>query len=223
METPQLTIITEEERRTLNLNQGETTIGRRGSNTIVLLDPAVSGQHARLTVDAGIVHLEDLNSTNGTYVDGVEIHEPCLLNDEAAIMMGSTTLLFTASRKQTITIESSASEQQPENRPDVKNVPQYRETRLATLQKAHLEFLKGDGSLERKMNLDKTVNPLGRLGVGVAAISFGKNGWVLSPVDGLVPWLNGSILNASSALLKDQDMITLGDLEARFILDLDAD
>ncbi len=50
------------------------TIGRRPDNDVVIHDPLVSGYHARLTpVDAGRFRVEDLNSTNGTFVNGVPV------------------------------------------------------------------------------------------------------------------------------------------------------
>ena len=42
---------------------------------------------------------------------------------------------------------------------------------------AYLEFTKGLKSGKDKVELDKTVNPIGSLGVGVASVSYGKRGW----------------------------------------------
>lgn len=50
-----------------------TTIGRRGSNTVVLTDQYVSGNHAKITVKNNTLVLEDLNSTNGTFLNGQKI------------------------------------------------------------------------------------------------------------------------------------------------------
>lgn len=51
----------------------ETTIGRRGSNSIVLNDQYVSGSHARIMVKNNALILEDLGSTNGTFLNGQKI------------------------------------------------------------------------------------------------------------------------------------------------------
>lgn len=52
------------------------TIGRDASNSIVLNESKVSRQHARLLIlDDGRVQLQDLNSRNGTYVNGNRINE----------------------------------------------------------------------------------------------------------------------------------------------------
>jgi pSer/pThr/pTyr-binding forkhead associated (FHA) protein len=57
----------------LNAEQQEVTIGRAPGNTLVLDYPDVSARHARLRWQAGSVVLEDLGSTNGTFVRGERI------------------------------------------------------------------------------------------------------------------------------------------------------
>src|SRR5437867_1366387 len=51
------------------LKQPETIIGRSPKATICIEDAGVSRQHARLTVDGTEVHVEDLASANGTFVN----------------------------------------------------------------------------------------------------------------------------------------------------------
>jgi pSer/pThr/pTyr-binding forkhead associated (FHA) protein len=46
------------------------TIGRAPDNAVIIDNPAVSGHHARVFSESGAVILEDLNSTNGTFVNG---------------------------------------------------------------------------------------------------------------------------------------------------------
>ncbi|MCS6830467.1 MAG: FHA domain-containing protein [bacterium] len=55
------------------LSAGMYTIGRRPSNHIVIADPYVSGNHAILLVEPGAVNIEDVGSTNGTYVDDTKL------------------------------------------------------------------------------------------------------------------------------------------------------
>ena len=45
------------------------TIGRAPDNAVIIDNPAVSGHHARVFSESGAVILEDLNSTNGTFVN----------------------------------------------------------------------------------------------------------------------------------------------------------
>lgn len=67
---------------------GEVTIGRRPPAEIVLLDDAVSGQHARLTHRQGEWVVEDLGSTNGTYVNGRRLTGPVTLRPGDLVVTG---------------------------------------------------------------------------------------------------------------------------------------
>lgn len=49
-------------------DKNEITVGRKPDNDIVIDNPAVSGHHARIVLQAGVYLLEDLNSTNGTFL-----------------------------------------------------------------------------------------------------------------------------------------------------------
>jgi pSer/pThr/pTyr-binding forkhead associated (FHA) protein len=55
------------------LSPGMYTIGRRPSNHIVIPDPYVSGNHAILLVEPDVVNIEDVGSTNGTFVDDTKL------------------------------------------------------------------------------------------------------------------------------------------------------
>ncbi|WP_313952319.1 phospholipase D-like domain-containing protein [Accumulibacter sp.] len=55
------------------INEGMTTIGRAEENDVVIRNPLVSRSHARLELDAGICTLTDLDSGNGTLVNGERI------------------------------------------------------------------------------------------------------------------------------------------------------
>ena len=70
------------------LNEGMTTVGRAPDNMIVLDAPDVSRRHARFEVTPGRLRVYDLNSTNGTRVNG----DPVRVADVAAgdeILIGS--------------------------------------------------------------------------------------------------------------------------------------
>lgn len=54
------------------------TIGRQADNTIVIDSPAVSSHHASLFNDGGFLAVEDLQSTNGTFVNGVRVSRKIL-------------------------------------------------------------------------------------------------------------------------------------------------
>lgn len=57
------------------LEIGEHTFGRGANNEIVIADPYVSGAHGKITVTDTEILLQDLGSTNGTFVNGVRLAE----------------------------------------------------------------------------------------------------------------------------------------------------
>ena len=67
---------------------GKTTIGRRRSNDLVLSDNTVSGQHCIILTDGEDIYIQDLDSTNGTFLNGKRIHEKTVLQRGDKLMLG---------------------------------------------------------------------------------------------------------------------------------------
>jgi pSer/pThr/pTyr-binding forkhead associated (FHA) protein len=81
--------------QTFELPGNTITIGRDPGNYIVINDAQVSRQHARLTPQGGLFIIEDLGSTNGTRVNGIEITSAYTLASGDKINLGeNVTLLF---------------------------------------------------------------------------------------------------------------------------------
>lgn len=62
----------------VTLTKERTTLGRRPYNDIVIENLTVSGEHAALIKTGNEVAVEDLNSTNGTYIGGKAIKKQVL-------------------------------------------------------------------------------------------------------------------------------------------------
>ena len=62
----------------VQITKDKTTLGRRPYNDIVIDNLAVSGEHAVLQMLGNDVFIEDLNSTNGTYINGKAIKKQML-------------------------------------------------------------------------------------------------------------------------------------------------
>lgn len=73
-------------------NQGDITIGRSESSAFVLNDDFASAQHARLISRDGEWYLEDLDSRNGTFLNGQRVEQPERLTPGMEIRIGRTTL-----------------------------------------------------------------------------------------------------------------------------------
>src|SRR3982751_4114584 len=66
----------------VTLAKDRTSLGRRPYNDIVIDNLAISGEHAVLHMIGADVYLEDLNSTNGTYVNGRAIKKQALEHND---------------------------------------------------------------------------------------------------------------------------------------------
>lgn len=69
----------------------ENYIGRSAENRIQIPDDFTSHHHARLTLNQGQFWLEDLGSKNGTYIAGVKLDKPTLLNNGDLFSIGGVT------------------------------------------------------------------------------------------------------------------------------------
>jgi pSer/pThr/pTyr-binding forkhead associated (FHA) protein len=69
---------------------GSATIGRSPAAEIQIDDPFASGRHARIYERGGLFYLEDMGSTNGTYLNGEAVNSQELLRAEDRIRIGDT-------------------------------------------------------------------------------------------------------------------------------------
>lgn len=77
----------------IQLDKEVITIGRNPNNDIHIDNPAVSGSHAKIINEGGRISIEDVNSTNGTFINGKRISKSALNNNDV-ITVGKHTLVF---------------------------------------------------------------------------------------------------------------------------------
>jgi pSer/pThr/pTyr-binding forkhead associated (FHA) protein/tetratricopeptide (TPR) repeat protein len=87
---------------------GELTIGRQEGNDLILTEGGVSRQHARVFVEGARVMLEDLNSANGTYVDGERVSEVVALSPQSQVVVGDYELKLKAPARPTTGIRRAS-------------------------------------------------------------------------------------------------------------------
>lgn len=176
------------------LTKERTTLGRRPYNDIVISNLAVSGEHALLHCANGRVSIEDLQSTNGTYVNHQrvtrqELHHGDMLN------IGQYQL-------------------------DLQLTPEEYEAWGATAASAQPACLRLEGQITREVTLVKPVTTLGKPGVAVAAITRKAAGFTLSRVEGADGSLrlNGVDVGTEAQMLRHEDRIELAGSRLQFLL-----
>ncbi|MEZ4593914.1 MAG: FHA domain-containing protein [Chloroflexota bacterium] len=75
------------------LSNAPQTIGRSANNGIVINDAEISRRHAQLTPQGGTYVLEDLGSTNGSFINGIRLHQSTALKHGDSVEFGDTVRL----------------------------------------------------------------------------------------------------------------------------------
>jgi pSer/pThr/pTyr-binding forkhead associated (FHA) protein len=83
----------------IQLKNGENRLGRGEANDFKVGDPSVSGSHCQIIVNDGTVSIQDLGSTNGTFINGGRVQEAMLQNGQN-IRLGSVEMVFYADSPQ---------------------------------------------------------------------------------------------------------------------------
>lgn len=89
-----------EEDGTIHPLYKSTTIGRARDSDIVIKDPYLSSKHALITKRRRHLMIQDLNSTNGSFVNGKRVKRPMVLRERDEITLGRRN--FTLMRRETV-------------------------------------------------------------------------------------------------------------------------
>ena len=74
-------------------DKASLAVGRKADNDIVIDNPAISGHHCRISVQGGTYFVEDLDSTNGTFVNGSRVAGAQRLGAGDVLRVGETDLV----------------------------------------------------------------------------------------------------------------------------------
>ena len=80
-----------------SISGSQAIIGREEGLEVILQDAEASRRHSRISWQGGQYVIEDLGSTNGTFINGVQITTPQVLNPGDSIGIGQTALVFQSS------------------------------------------------------------------------------------------------------------------------------
>ncbi|HEX5648298.1 MAG TPA: FHA domain-containing protein [Steroidobacteraceae bacterium] len=225
-----------------NMSKERYTIGRLPDNDIRIDNAAVSGHHALVINILNDSFLEDLNSTNGTYVNGKIIKKHALQHGDV-ITVGHHALRFVDSEteddqdefEKTMVISSRDAAQlvagaQKAAVPSSNGhgggaaapavaasaAPAFAN---GVLPRARLQVLSGQFA-GRELELVKTLTTLGRPGVQVAAITRRSDGFYIVHVESGraddFPLVNGAPIGQQARRLHDNDVVQLAGVKMGF-------
>ncbi len=192
------------------LIKDRSTIGRRPYNDVVIDNLAVSGEHAVIQMVDGRAVLEDLGSTNGTYVNGQAIRKQELAHDDT-IEVGKYKLRFVDGDTLSAPVSLSGTGLSLPMGVDADTVPG------AQVAGPRVRVLNGS-SAGRELALTKVVTTIGKPGLSVASITRRAHGFDLAQVEGThVAAVNGVPVDAGPITLQNRDQIDLGGIRLEFV------
>jgi len=201
----------------VQLLKERTTLGRRPYNDVVIDNLAISGEHAVLHMAGDTVEIEDLASTNGTYVNGQSTKRQ-VLNHGDVIEVGKYQIRFVSdgvgegADKNLVFTPGMEPPQPLSSRP----APLAPSPSASPLNGA-IHVLSG-AAAGRELPLVKVVTTIGKPGATVASITRRAHAFVLAHVDGQQqPLLNGQPLGPEPVALTDRDRIELAGTTMEFV------
>lgn len=178
----------------LTLGKESISIGRRPYNDVPLDDLTVSGEHAVIVSEAGEWLVKDLNSRNGTIVNGTPVKSRRLQHGDL-IEVGIYRLRYLVEAP-AAGLDAEASPQPP----------------------AMLELLTGPARGEEQ-RLDRPIVPVTGGANQVAVVSRRASGWYITHLEGTdFPLVNGESIGLDPHPLADQDLVELSGTMFRFHL-----
>ena len=207
----------------VQVTKDKTTLGRRPYNDIVIDNLAVSGEHAVLQMVGSDVFIEDLNSTNGTYINGKAVKKQLLAHNDT-VEIGKYKIKYMVDdgvdyektmivKHGTLPLSAGAGAA-----PAVGHAASsgFGAVPVSAIL-ASIKVLNG-AAAGREVNLTKVVTTVGKPGVQVASITKRPGGYVLAHVEGaLRPSVNGNPLIGETVSLKNGDLIELAGTQMQFV------
>ncbi len=223
------------------LTKGRTTIGRKPQNDIQIDNLAISGEHAVLAMIGNDAFIEDINSTNGTFVNGQQVKKQLLQNGDS-IELGKYSLKYVSEAAQpalgadfekTMILRPGAMPHVPPATTPAASTsahgamsagmmaqPAARATAPAPAATplGAIQILSGRNA-GKQLELVKTLTTLGKPGVQVAVIARRPHGYFITHVEGVsFPVVNGQMIGAQAHHLNDHAIIEMAGIKMEFFL-----
>jgi hypothetical protein len=188
--------------RHVYLQKDRTILGRKPGNDIVLDTMVVSAQHCAFDlVGVADVYLEDLGSTNGTYVNDSMLKKRTLLQDGDIIAIGPYRIQYLQESEAPSTFSGTQS--------FALDAPQLQ---------ASFEVISGT-SAGLEVPVIKAVTTFGRPGVSVVSVAHRRGGFFVTHLGGATsPLLNGTPMGGDAVMLSNRDVLDIAGTQMRFQL-----
>jgi pSer/pThr/pTyr-binding forkhead associated (FHA) protein len=215
------------------LDKEQMIVGRRPENDVHIDNLAVSGRHAKIITILNDSFLEDMNSTNGTYVNGTLVKKHAL-QDGDTVTIGRHQLKFvnqatpvTSEYEKTVVIrtdvaglqEAKATGAIAQSVAKISAAVQADSHTRGVPSQARLEILTG-ANYGKDLELTKSLTTIGKPGVQVAAITRRPQGYFIIHIDGSdsrrFPKVNGEKVGVQARPLRDRDIIEIAGTQMQF-------
>jgi hypothetical protein len=229
----------------ISLSKERTTVGRKPHNDIQVDNLAVSGEHAAIITILNDSFIEDLNSTNGTLVNGKPIKKHFLQNNDV-IEIGKHKLKYfndapaqaggggAGDFEKTMIIRkppaapagaaapapavkpAQPAPAAPAAAPAAAQAPAAAHAPDSPARDAAIQVLSG-AAAGRSLDLTKNLTTIGKPGTQVAVITRRPTGFFITHVEGATyPTINGTQLGAQAQQLNDHDLIEIAGVKMEF-------
>jgi hypothetical protein len=223
------------------INKERMTIGRKPHNDIQIDNLAISGEHSAIVTILNDSFLEDLNSTNGTLVNGTQVKKHFLQNGDV-IELGKYKLKFInekpahsdpADFEKTMVIRPGGMKPPPPLPPQGPASEPGLATQAGAATSAQgspsgepvptallgaVQILNG-ANAGKEIELAKNLTTLGKPGSQVAVITRRPHGYFITHVEGAqFPVVNGKMLDAQAHPLNDHDVVEIAGIKMEFFI-----
>ncbi len=219
----------------VDLRQGDMKIGRKPGCEIFIDNLSVSGEHANIFTVGEDSFIQDLGSTNGTFINNKKITKHHLKSGDTVVIGKHSLIYFSDSARavsqapdefaKTVIISPSRTVEPKPAAPSASSAAITLETKPKEAPKADVErqrvgaiFVLSGVNSGKRIELTKKVTNLGSAGKRAGSITQIAEGFTLAPGADETPKLNGRSVPTEGMKLKNGDVIEVAGTRLQFYL-----